>query len=65
MGKSFTNVQYRMCYTHLGPIFQCEFNHDINLMIGLTKFDNFWELVHMYMYIALIFNVDPAVLSIQ
>ena len=52
------------CYTHLRPIFQSEFNHDINLVIGLTKFDNFWKLVHIYMHPALIFNVDPAVLSI-
>ena len=40
LGNSFTCVQYRMCYTCLGPVFWCEFNHDINLVIGLTKFGN-------------------------
>ena len=98
LGNSFRCVQYRMCYTCPGPIFQCEFNCDVHLVIRLTKFGNFgnwyiciciqhrfsmwiqlwcqfgdwtnqiWqfrELVHMYMHSALIFNVDPAVMSIQ
>ena len=41
LGNSFTYVQYRMCYTCPGPIFQCEFNCDVNLVIRLTKFGNF------------------------
>ena len=97
LGNSFTCVQYRMCYTCPRPVFRCEFNCDVNLVIRLTKFGNFgnwyiciciqhrfsmwiqlqcqgdwtnqiWqfrELVHMYMHSALIFNVDPAVMSIQ
>ena len=98
LGNSFTCAQYRMCYTCPGPIFRCEFNRDVNLVIRLTQFGNFgnwyiciciqhqfsmwiqlqcqfgdwinqiWqsrELVHMYMHSALIFNVDPAVMSIQ
>ena len=41
LGNSFTCVQYRMCYTCPGPVFWCEFNCDINLVIGLTKYGNF------------------------
>ena len=41
LGNSFTCVQYRMCYTCPGPIFWCEFNYDVNLVIRLTKFGNF------------------------
>ena len=48
-----------MLYTSRTCFFKCEFNHDVNLVIRLTQFDNFWELVHMYMHSALIFNVDP------
>jgi len=48
-----------MCCTCPGPILQCEFSHDVNLVIGLTEFGNFGALVHMYMHSALIFNTDP------
>ena len=41
LGNSFTCVQYRMCYTCPGPIFQCKCNCDVNLVIRLTKFGNF------------------------
>ena len=40
LGNSFTCVQYRMHYTCPGPIFQCQFNFDVNLVIELTKFGN-------------------------
>jgi hypothetical protein len=36
LSNAFTCVQYRMCYICPGPIFQCEFNHDVSLVIGLT-----------------------------
>ena len=59
MGNGFTWVQFKMCCTCPGPIFQREFSHDINLVIGLTEFCNFWQLIHMYMHSAPIFNTDP------
>ena len=40
LDNSFTCVQYKMCYTWPKPIFQCEFNCDVNLVIRLTKFGN-------------------------
>ena len=64
LGNAFTHVQYRMCYICLGTVFQCEFNHDVNLVIELTKFGNFGELAYTYMHLALIFNADPAMMSI-
>ena len=39
LGNSFTYVQYKTCYTCPRPIFWCEFNCDVNLVIGL-KFGN-------------------------
>ena len=39
--------------------FKCEFDHDVILVIKLVQFGNFWELVHMYMHSAPIFNMDP------
>ena len=39
--------------------FECEFDNDVNLVIRLVQFGNFWELVHMYMHSAPIFNADP------
>jgi hypothetical protein len=59
LGNAFTHIQYRMSYICPGPIFQLEFNCDVNLVIGLTKFGNFGELAHIYMYSAPIFNADP------
>ena len=38
---------------------KCEFDHDVNLVIRLVQFGNFWKLVHMYMHSAPIFNMDP------
>ena len=38
LDNSLTCIQYS--YICLGPIFQCEFNHDVNLVIRLTKFGN-------------------------
>ena len=65
LGNSFTCVQYRMYYTCPGPIFQCEFNCDVNLVIRLTKFGNFGNwYIYIYMHSAPIFNVGPAVMSI-
>jgi hypothetical protein len=64
LGNAFTHIQYRMCYICPGPIFQHEFNRDVNWVIGLTKFGNFGELANIYMHSALIFNVDPAIMSI-
>ena len=42
LGNSFTCVQYRMCYICPGPIFQCEFNCDVNLVIRLGNFGNWY-----------------------
>ena len=30
--------------------FECEFDNDVNLVIRLVQFDNFGELVHIYMH---------------
>ena len=38
-----------MYYTCPGPIFQCEFNCDVNLVIRLTRFDNFGDW-YVYIY---------------
>ena len=48
LGNSFTCVQYMMVYTCPGPIFQCEFNWNVNLVIRLTNFGNFGTYVYVF-----------------
>ena len=42
-GNTFTCFQYGMCYICPGPVFQCEFNFDVDLVIRLTKLGNLWN----------------------
>ena len=64
LGNSFTCVQYRMCYIRSRPIFQCEINCDVNLVIRLTKFGNFgnWYICICIQY--WFSNMDLAAMSI-
>ena len=45
LGKAFTLKGYRKCYICPEPDFQCEFNGDVRLVIGLTKYGNFSKFI--------------------
>ena len=51
-------------YICLGPIFWCEVNCDIYLVIEPTCFGNLEDLKNMYMHSALFFNANSTIMSV-
>ena len=65
LGNVFAFIQYRTYGICPGPVFRCEFNGGVRLVIGLTIFGNFSKYTCMYMFPALYLNPISTVMVIM